>query len=123
MPWDFETEPEFQMHLDWMDAFVRDEVEPLDLVLRDPYDVGDRRMLELTRPLMERVKERGLWACHLGPELGGQGLAPLGELALGGKGRGQFGPTGIAARSPQGQKRSQAEVESRHGSRFPRTAE
>jgi BMFP domain-containing protein YqiC len=51
MAWDFETEPEFQMQLDWMDRFVRDEVEPLDLVLRDPYDVQDRQMLVLTRPL------------------------------------------------------------------------
>ena len=56
MAWDFETEPEFQMHLDWMDRFVRDEVEPLDLVLRDPYDVRDARMVEQTRPLMQRVK-------------------------------------------------------------------
>ena len=38
MAWDFETEPEFQRELDWMDAFVRDEVEPLDFVLGDPYD-------------------------------------------------------------------------------------
>ena len=32
MAWDFETEPEFQEKLDWVDAFVREEVEPLDLV-------------------------------------------------------------------------------------------
>ena len=32
MAWDFETEPEFQEKLDWVDAFVRDEVEPLDLL-------------------------------------------------------------------------------------------
>ena len=32
MAWDFETEPEFQTQLDWIDAFVREEVEPLDLV-------------------------------------------------------------------------------------------
>ena len=30
--WDFETEPEFQEKLDWADQFVREEVEPLDLV-------------------------------------------------------------------------------------------
>ena len=28
----FETEPEFQAKLDWADAFVREEVEPLDLL-------------------------------------------------------------------------------------------
>jgi len=32
MSWDFTTEPEFQAKLDWADAFVREEVEPLDLV-------------------------------------------------------------------------------------------
>ena len=32
MAWDFETDPEFQEKLDWADAFVREEVEPLDLV-------------------------------------------------------------------------------------------
>src|ERR1700744_4281163 len=30
--WDFETDPEYQKKLDWADAFVREEVEPLDLV-------------------------------------------------------------------------------------------
>ena len=35
MAWDFTTEPEFQEKLDWMDGFVRDEVEPLDLVWGD----------------------------------------------------------------------------------------
>ena len=32
MAWDFETDPEYQKKLDWADAFVREEVEPLDLV-------------------------------------------------------------------------------------------
>ena len=32
MSWDFETDPEFQAKLDWADAFVREKVEPLDLV-------------------------------------------------------------------------------------------
>ena len=32
MAWDFETEPDFQRKLDWMDEFVRAQVEPLDLV-------------------------------------------------------------------------------------------
>ena len=32
MAWDFETEPEFQAKLDWADEFVREEVEPLDLL-------------------------------------------------------------------------------------------
>ena len=45
MAWDFETDPEFQKKLDWVDAFVREEVEPLDLVLGDPYDKSDQRAL------------------------------------------------------------------------------
>ena len=30
MAWDFETDAEYQELLDWADAFVREEVEPLD---------------------------------------------------------------------------------------------
>ena len=33
MAWDFETDEEFQSVLDWMDEFVREEIEPLDHVL------------------------------------------------------------------------------------------
>jgi len=80
MAWDFETEPEFQRELDWMDAFVRDEVEPLDLVLGSPANRTEQ-VQRILRPLQERVKERGLWACHLGPELGGLGYGQL-KLAL-----------------------------------------
>ncbi len=80
MAWDFETEPEFQRELDWMDAFVREEVEPLDLVLENPFDKSDERAMQAVAPLQEQVRERGLWACHLGPELGGLGY---GQLKLG----------------------------------------
>ena len=31
MAWDFETDPDYQKKLDWVDQFVREEVEPLDL--------------------------------------------------------------------------------------------
>src|ERR671916_734590 len=61
MAWDFSTDPEFQEHLDWMRDLVRDEVWPI-------------------KPLQERVKERGLWAAHLPPDLGGQGF---GQVKLG----------------------------------------
>ena len=30
MPWDFETDTEFQKELDWIDNFVKEEIEPLD---------------------------------------------------------------------------------------------
>ena len=36
---------------------------------------------KLTAPLKEEVKKRGLWACHLDPELGGQGYGQV-KLAL-----------------------------------------
>ena len=74
MSWDFETEPEFQEKLDWADAFVREEVEPLDLVFPHlaftPPSLAIRKVID---PLKQQVRERGLWATHLGPELGGQG--------------------------------------------------
>ncbi len=80
--WDFETEPEFQEHLDWVDAFVKEEIEPLDLVWGGleftPLDDNRRRAID---PLKQQVRERGLWAAHLGPELGGQGYGQL-KLSL-----------------------------------------
>ena len=80
MAWDFETDPEFQEKLDWMDGFVREKVEPLGLLGIHPYDVKNPRRNKLVRPLQEEVKAKGLWACHLGPELGGQGY---GQVKLG----------------------------------------
>src|SRR5690348_8679597 len=101
MSWDFETEPEFQKELDWIDKFVRDEVEPLDYVLRNPYDVRDPRRNALVRPLQAEVKKRKLWACHLGGELGGQGYGQL-KLALMNEilGRAGFAPTVFGCQAP-----------------------
>jgi acyl-CoA dehydrogenase len=79
--WDFETEPEFQQKLDWINGFVRAEVEPLDLVIKNVWDVRDPARNKLVRPLQEEVRRRGLWACNLGPELGGAGFGQL-KLAL-----------------------------------------
>jgi acyl-CoA dehydrogenase len=82
MAWDFRTDPEYQEQLDWVDTFVREEVEPLDLVFPDlqfvPLDEHRRRAID---PLKDEVRRRGLWATHLGPELGGQGYGQL-KLAL-----------------------------------------
>ncbi|MEU6698449.1 acyl-CoA dehydrogenase family protein [Pseudonocardia sp. NPDC046786] len=99
--WDFETEPEYQEKLDWVDAFVRDEIEPLDLVLGDPYDKSDATARRLVRPLQQQVRDRGLWAAHLRPELGGQGygqvrLALLNELL----GRSRWAPTVFGCQAP-----------------------
>jgi acyl-CoA dehydrogenase len=101
MAWDFETDPDFQPELDWLDEFVTQEVEPLDLVLGDPADKSDKRAMELVRPLQQRVKDRGLWACHLGPELGGRGYGQL-KLALMNEilGRSRWAPTVFGCQAP-----------------------
>jgi acyl-CoA dehydrogenase len=101
MAWDFETDPEFQKDLDWVDAFIRTEVSSLDHVLGSPYDVKDENRNRLVRPLQQNVKARKLWACHLGPELGGQGygqvkLALLNEII----GRSIYGPTVFGCQAP-----------------------
>ncbi len=75
MAWDFSTEPDFEAKLAWMRAFVRDEVFPLETL-----DLGYDQVLEVVRPLQERVKEEGLWAAHLPPALGGMGF---GQVRLG----------------------------------------
>jgi acyl-CoA dehydrogenase len=80
MSWNFETDPEFAKELEWIDKFVREEVEPVDLLIDDPWDVGDTLRNDLIVPLQQRVKERKLWGCHLGPDLGGPGY---GQVKLG----------------------------------------
>src|SRR6201997_2196330 len=85
MSWDFTVEPEFQELLDWTDEFVTDKVYKLDLLWpRDTY-LPRAQLTEQQRdvidPLKEKVRKRGLWACHLGPELGGQGYGQL-RLAM-----------------------------------------
>jgi acyl-CoA dehydrogenase len=101
MAWDFETDPEFQRELNWMDHFVREEVEPLDLLLGEVYDVRDERSQKYVRPLKERVKERGLWACHLGADLGGPGFGQM-KLALMNEilGRSRFAPLVFGCQAP-----------------------
>ncbi|MFI8975289.1 acyl-CoA dehydrogenase family protein [Nocardia asteroides] len=79
--YDFETDPEFQRKLDWAAKFVTEEVEPLDLVFPNAYDRSDEAAMAVARPLMKRVREAGLWACHLTPDLGGQGYGQV-KLAL-----------------------------------------
>ncbi|MEX5637745.1 acyl-CoA dehydrogenase family protein [Parafrankia sp. FMc2] len=102
--WEFSTEPEFQEKLDWMERFVREEVEPLDLLfpsVGDPYDVGNKASRAILDPLRDKVKAQGLWACHLGPELGGQGYGQL-KLALMNEilGRSRWAPTVFGTAAP-----------------------
>lgn len=101
MAWDFETDAEFQVQLDWMNEFVRTRVEPLGELLDSPYDVKNPRNVRLVRPLQAEVKKRGLWACHLGPELGGQGLGQV-KLGLMNEilGRSIFAPTVFGTQAP-----------------------
>ncbi|MDE8653517.1 acyl-CoA dehydrogenase family protein [Novosphingobium album (ex Liu et al. 2023)] len=81
---DFSVDPEFQKKLDWMNQFVREECETMDLLFPeqgaqfDPNYTAARRHL---KPLQEQVKAQGLWACHLGPHLGGPGYGQV-KLAL-----------------------------------------
>ena len=84
MAWDFETDADFQAKLDWADEFVRREVEPLDLAFREsaaPYDRQNPIYKRITDPLKAEVRRQGLWACHLGAELGGKGFGQV-KLAL-----------------------------------------
>jgi len=81
MAWDFSTEPEFQEQLDWVEQFCREEIEPLDLVFPGAVRSRDPKVKALVDPLKQQVKDRGLWALFLDPELGGPGLGQL-KLAL-----------------------------------------
>ena len=77
MAWDFSTDAEFEEQLEWMRAFVREEVWPIEAI---EHEIGQPELDRIGAPLKERVKERGLWAAHLPPELGGQGF---GQVKLG----------------------------------------
>src|SRR4051794_3261052 len=81
MAWDFETDPEYQHELDWVAGFIDEEVEPLGFLVKHGYDMNDPIRNELIPPLQDKVRARGLWACHLGPELGGRGYGQV-KLAL-----------------------------------------
>src|SRR5690349_11823930 len=77
MPWDFSTEPEFQAKLDWMREFVRERIWPLETLIDE---LGTDGLVRAIAPMADQVRERGLWAAHLDPELGGQGF---GQVKLG----------------------------------------
>ena len=82
MAWEFETDPEYQSKLDWAEEFVRSEVEPIDLLWRGlEFTPPDDYLRAIVDPLKDQVRAQGLWATHLGPELGGQGHGQL-KLSL-----------------------------------------
>lgn len=113
MAWDFATDPEFQKELDWVEDFTRSEIEPLDHVLGNHYDIAAPDFVRWVRPLQARVRERGLWACHLGRDLGGQGYGQV-KLALMNEiiGRTRFGPIVFGAQAPDS---GNAEILARYG--------
>jgi acyl-CoA dehydrogenase len=111
--WEFRTDAEYQREIDWADRFVREEVEWLDLALGDPFDRSNPTAIRVMKPLQEQVKERGLWACHLEHELGGQGYGQL-KLALLNEvlGRSRWAPTIFGCQAPDS---GNAEILARFG--------
>src|SRR5262245_57069109 len=77
MAWDFSTDPGFEEQLEWMRDVVRMEIWPIEAI---QHDIGQAELERIYAPLQRQVKERGLWAAHLPPELGGQGF---GQVQLG----------------------------------------
>jgi acyl-CoA dehydrogenase len=74
--WDFSTEPDYQEKLDWAREFVTRQVRDLEVL-----GVDREALLRLEEPLKQQVKDAGLWAAHLPPELGGGGMGQV-RLAL-----------------------------------------
>ena len=101
---DFSVEPEFQAKLDWMDKFIREECETMDLLFPEQgiqFDPNARAARRHLKPLQDQVKAQGLWACHLGPHLGGPGygqvkLGLMNELI----GRSRWAPTVFGTAAP-----------------------
>jgi acyl-CoA dehydrogenase len=77
MAWDFSTEPEFEAKLAWMRDFVHEEIYPIETIGES---ITQAQLDAIYAPLHAQVKEQGLWAAHLPPELGGQGY---GQVKLG----------------------------------------
>jgi acyl-CoA dehydrogenase len=72
MTWGFPADPAFERELDWVRDFMRTQVWPLEVL-----DIEDKEFEVVLGRLQDRVKERRLWAAHLPPELGGQGLGQI----------------------------------------------
>jgi alkylation response protein AidB-like acyl-CoA dehydrogenase len=113
MAWDFETDLDFQNDLDWMSEFVSEEIEPVDMIIDHPNDFRDPNREKLIKPLQDRVQERGLWACHLDPDIGGPGYGQL-KLALMNEilGRSKCAPVVFGCQAPDS---GNAEIIARYG--------
>lgn len=101
MTWDFATSASFQAELDWADRLVREDIEPIDRLVADARDLSDPVRQQLLPPIQKRVKQRGLWACHLDPADGGCGISYV-EAALLNEvlGRTWAGPVAFGCGSP-----------------------
>jgi acyl-CoA dehydrogenase len=100
--WEFFTDPEFQAKLDWMDGFVRDEIEPLDVLWGNrTFHPLDDKLRAIVDPLKDEVRRQKLWACHLGPELGGEGYGQV-KLSLMNEilGRSRWAPIVFGCQAP-----------------------
>jgi len=99
MAWDFETDPQFQKKLDWIEEFMADEVEPISHLGMAVWGSAGRETF--IKPMQDKVRAQGLWACHLGPELGGQGFGQV-KLALINEklGRNALAPTIFGCQAP-----------------------
>src|SRR4051794_25748486 len=114
MAWDFSTDPEYAEQLEWVRSFVREECDPLALIIEEPHALHDPIRQALIPPLQAVVQDRGLWATHLGPHLGGPGfgqvkLALLNELL----GRTRCGPVVFGSQAPDS---GNAEILAHYGS-------
>ncbi len=106
---DFEVEPEFQEQIDWVEKLVTEEIEPLDQFM----SVGTHKngkaldadgwnaIRAYIKSLQDKVKDRGMWGFHLGPDLGGPGLGQV-KLCLLNEilGRTRMGPTIFGCQAP-----------------------
>jgi len=78
---DFSIDAEFQAKMDWMAEFVRTRVRPLEYIydydMDAAFDSGNTALRKVVKHLQQEVKDHGLWAAHLPPHLGGQGLGAV----------------------------------------------
>ena len=73
MAWDFETDQEFQKKLDWLDDFMRDEVEPVSHLGMAAYSSLGRE--KFIKPLQQQVKDMACGPATSAPSWVARGLA------------------------------------------------
>lgn len=114
MAWGFESDEDVAQELDWVETFVREQVEPVDHVVEHAWNPRDPVRNALIKPLQQVVREHDLWACHLGPELGGKGYGQLRLALLNEKlGRTHSGPVVFGCQAPDS---GNAEILAHYGS-------